>query len=129
MTSTLVFEGDGVITECAGGYSDWLREKSARESDLPAAAAEKSVASKSKQKRAVSKLSYKLQRELDELPGAIERLEKEIEALHAQLADPELYRENVERVSELKQQLSARESELEQVFERWEELEALGGIE
>jgi ATP-binding cassette subfamily F protein uup len=129
VTSTLVFEGDGVITECAGGYSDWLREKSARESDLPAAAAEKSVASKSKQKRAVSKLSYKLQRELDELPGAIERLEKEIEALHAQLADPELYRENVERVSELKQQLSTRESELEQVFERWEELEVLGGIE
>jgi len=129
VTSTLVFEGDGVITECAGGYSDWLREKSARESDLPGAAAEKSLAKKSKQKTAVSKLSYKLQRELDELPGAIERLEKEIEALHAQLADPELYRENVERVSELKQQLSARESELEQVFERWEELEALGGME
>ncbi len=126
VTSTLVFEGDGVITECAGGYSDWLREKSARESAGTATASEKSVARKTKQKSAVNKLSYKLQRELEALPGTIERLENEIEALHAQLADPALYRENAERVSELKQQLSDRESELEQVFERWEELEALG---
>ena len=126
VTSTLVFEGDGVITECAGGYSDWLREKSARESAGTATASEKSVARKTKQKSAVNKLSYKLQRELDALPGTIERLENEIEALHAQLADPALYRESAERVSELKQQLSDRESELEQVFERWEELEALG---
>ncbi len=126
VTSTLVFEGDGVITECAGGYSDWLREKSAREPAVTALAAEKAVAKKPKQKSAVNKLSYKLQRELDALPGRIDRLENEIEALHAQLADPELYRDNAERVSDLKQQLSDRESELEQVFERWEELEALG---
>ena len=52
-----------------------------------------------------------------------------IEALHAQLADPELYRDNAERVPELKKQLSIRESELEQVFERWEELEVLGDID
>ena len=128
VTSTLVFEGGGVITECAGGYSDWLREKSARESALTATTAEKSVARKPKQKAVAGKLSYKLQRELDELPGTIERLENEIVTLHAQLADPELYREKADRVSELKQQLSDRESELEQVFERWEELEALGGI-
>ena len=125
VTSTLVFEGEGVITECAGGYSDWLREKSARESAVTALVTEKTVTKKPKQKSTVNKLSYKLQRELDALPGTIERLENEIEALHAQLADPELYRENAERVSELKQQLSDRESELEQVFERWEELEAL----
>ncbi|MEJ2316717.1 MAG: ATP-binding cassette domain-containing protein [Gammaproteobacteria bacterium] len=129
VTSTLVFEGSGVITECAGGYSDWLREKSARESEATTTTAEKSQARKPRQKAAVGKLSYKLQRELDELPGTIERLENEIEVLHTQLADPELYRDNAERVSDLKQQLSIRESELEQVFERWEELEALGDIE
>jgi ATP-binding cassette subfamily F protein uup len=127
VTSTLVFEGNGVISECAGGYQDWLREKSARESVETATAAEKTVARKTKQKSSVNKLSYKLQRELEQLPGTIERLEKEIEALHALLADPELYRENAERVSDLKEQLSARESELEQGFERWEELEALRG--
>jgi ATP-binding cassette subfamily F protein uup len=127
VTSTLVFEGKGVISECAGGYQDWLREKSARESVETATAAEKTVARKTKQKSSVNKLSYKLQRELEQLPGTIERLEKEIEALHALLADPELYRENAERVSDLKEQLSARESELEQGFERWEELEALRG--
>jgi ATP-binding cassette subfamily F protein uup len=127
VTSTLVFEGKGVISECAGGYQDWLREKSARESVETATAAEKTVARKTKQKSSVNKLSYKLQRELEQLPGTIERLEKEIEALHALLADPELYRENAERVSDLKEQLSARENELEQAFERWEELEALRG--
>ena len=127
VTSTLVFEGNGVISECAGGYQDWLREKSARECAETATAAEKNVARKTKQKSTVNKLSYKLQRELEQLPGTIESLEKEIEALHALLADPDLYRENAERVSDLKEQLSARENELEQAFERWEELEALRG--
>jgi ATP-binding cassette subfamily F protein uup len=129
VTSTLVFEGGGVITECVGGYTDWLREKSAREERQAARPADKVESRKPKQKSAAGKLSYKLQRELDELPGTIERLENEIEALHAQLADPELYRDNAERVPELKKQLSIRESELEQVFERWEELEVLGDID
>jgi ATP-binding cassette subfamily F protein uup len=126
VTSTLVFEGNGIISECAGGYQDWLREKAMTGQDVMATSAEGSSAKKPKQKSVAGKRSYKLQRELEQLPGTIERLEKEIEALHALLADPELYRENAARVSDLKEQLSARERELEQVFERWEELEAPG---
>jgi ABC transport system ATP-binding/permease protein len=127
VTSTLVFEGDGVITECAGGYADWLREKQARPSQTAAPAPENSATAKAKQKSSSGKLSYKLQRELEQLPGKIESLESEIDALQAQLADPGLYREGPERIAELKTALSARESEMEKVFARWEEIEALGG--
>jgi ATP-binding cassette subfamily F protein uup len=126
VTSTLVFEGNGIISECAGGYQDWLREKAMAGQEVMATSAEGPSAKKPKQKSAAGKRSYKLQRELEQLPGTIERLEKEIEALHTLLADPELYRENAARVPDLKEQLSAREHELEQVFERWEELEAPG---
>ena len=127
VTSTLVFEGNGVITECAGGYADWQREMQARKPADGAKAIEKTTTSKQKQKSSGGKLSYKLQRELEQLPAQIETLETAIENLHAQLADPDLYRESPGRIAELKQQLADREAELERVFERWEELEALGG--
>ena len=127
VTSTLVFEGNGVITECAGGYQDWLREKGAREPVSAESPVEKAEPRKPKQKVAAAKLSYKLQRELEQLPGRIEALENAIESLQTQLADPELYREDPAKIADLKQQVSAKEEELDEVFSRWEELEGIGG--
>ncbi len=42
-------------------------------------------------KRGSSKLSYKLQRELEQLPGQLEDLEAKLEALQAQVADAVLF--------------------------------------
>jgi ATP-binding cassette subfamily F protein uup len=67
-----------------------------------------------------SKLSYKEQRELAELPGKIEALEKEQALTRAQLADGSVY----QRDPGLAQQLFRRDTEIDDLLltamERWE---------
>jgi len=126
VTSSIVFEGDGVLAEYVGGYDDWLRQRpslSARDitSKEPAAESPKSAP----KPKPTKKLSYKDQRELEALPLTIESLEQRLEAAHQKLADPNLYQESPEQIAELKQQSEDIEQELESAFARWEKLEAL----
>ncbi|MFK7817173.1 MAG: ATP-binding cassette domain-containing protein, partial [Planctomycetaceae bacterium] len=79
VASTLSFEGDGYVHEYDGGYDDYLRQKSQRKPKTaaeakPKPAAEMQPAAAPKKKK---KLSYKDQRELDQLPDRIDGLEKE----------------------------------------------------
>lgn len=71
-----------------------------------------------------SKLSYKEQRELDELPARIEAFEKEQAQAREQLADGSIY----QRDPGLAQQLFKRDAEIDDLLlaamERWEELSA-----
>ncbi len=122
-TQSLVFEGDGKLTEIAGGYGDWLRYKT-RQTAPAAAKAEKQkeppVAAKKAEK---SRLSYKETKELEVMPAQVERLEAEQAALNASLLDPVLYRNKPDAVVELKARLETIEQELLTLLERWEMLE------
>ena len=69
------------------------------------------------------KLSYNEQRELDRLPERIESLEREIEQLHAEMADPNFYQSGGEQIAAKTSQLSELERQLADAFTRWEELE------
>ena len=122
VTSSLVFEGEGQVNEYVGGYSDWQRQ---RRADKPSAGATRPTpAPKPPEKPArANKLSYKDQRELDQLPQRIEQLEAELDALHRQMADPAFYRQDGARISEQKEQLVSLEAELKQAYARWEILE------
>jgi ATP-binding cassette subfamily F protein uup len=71
------------------------------------------------------KLSYKEGRELEAIPERIETLELEQVRLNERLADPALYRETPQIVSELKTRLDAIELELLELLERWEVLERM----
>ena len=65
------------------------------------------------------------QKELDELPDRITAAEAELATLDARLADPALYagpKEEIQRVRARRVELQA---EVERIFARWEELEAL----
>ena len=120
ITSTLVFEGDGVVNEYVGGYKDWLRQRGASEAvTVP----NKKAMKKEIKSSPVKKLSFKLQRELDELPARIESLEKQQSELHKKMADPDFYQDANEKVANLKSELESVEAELEKVYLRWEELE------
>lgn len=122
VTSTIAFEGDGQVNEYVGGYDDWLRQRA-----VPPAATEapKPRAQKPAKERP-RKLSFKEKRELEELPQRIDALETEQAELHARLADPAFYREAGEAVAATNSRLAAIDSELLQVYARWEELDALG---
>ena len=124
VTSTIVFEGGGRLAEYVGGYDDWLRQRP--EPDKPADA----KAAKKTEKTAQAKrgLTYKQARELEALPGKIEALEQEQTELITVLSSPDFYAANDSAgVAATNARLDALQFELEDAYQRWEELEELGG--
>ncbi|MBY7769604.1 ABC transporter ATP-binding protein [Vibrio fluvialis] len=131
VTSSWIFEGDGVIEEFVGGYHDAQQQ---RQQVLQSRNAEKVVKAEkvveespktTPSKAKSKKLSYKLQRELETLPVKLEELEAEIEALQEQVNSPDFFGQPVEATQPILDKLAATEQELEIAFERWEELEAM----
>ena len=121
VTSTLVFEGDGVIGEYIGGYSDWLQIQKPTLNVPSKSNVEKQDAKKPKEAK---KLSFKEQDELKKLPKIIEDLEVNIAAQQAMMASPEFYQKSQDDIAKAMAQLNATTEQLAQAFQRWEELEA-----
>ncbi len=131
VTTSWIFEGDGVIEEFVGGYHDAQYQRAqthkSRAVEKPAKSSEqveetpKTAPVKGKSK----KLSYKLLRELEALPAKLEELEAEIESLQEQVNNPEFFSKPVEQTQPILDKLAVTEQELEVAFERWEELEAM----
>ncbi len=127
VTSTIVFEEDGKLQEYAGGYSDWARRgHKLAETDSPfEVERRKRQAAEIRRKKNATKLSYKDQRELDQLPEEIETIESAIAELQRRIAAPDFYSQDAETVQEQLKTLKDTESLLEQRIERWGELESL----
>ncbi|EWC40507.1 ATP-binding cassette domain-containing protein [Stutzerimonas stutzeri] len=135
VTSTLVFQGAGEVREYVGGYQDWLRQGgSPRLLGVADAAAEAKDASTSQPAPAQpvqsevapparKKLSYKLQRELEALPGKIDEVEKSIEVLQAEISDPAFYQQPADVTAAALSRLEGLQQELDGLLERWAELE------
>jgi len=64
------------------------------------------------------------QRELEELPAVIEKMEVELSALNERMWDPELYKKQPEKLPLLKTELAVLEERIRQGYLRWEQLEA-----
>ncbi|QLB19338.1 ABC transporter ATP-binding protein [Mannheimia granulomatis] len=127
------FEGNGVLNKYIGGYFDAKQQQdnyhatradnlqnSAKKEPL---AAEQPKQEKPKNEAKKVKLSYKDQRELDELPAKMEALEAEIEALQTEVNSADFFAKDQAYTQAKLQQLADTELALEQAFERWEELE------
>ena len=124
VTSTLVLEGQGVVGEYVGGYTDWLRQR--KPVIVAAPPPKKVVAAPAPPKTKKRKLSFKETNELADLPNRIDALERERETLFASLADPTFLRDG-QAVVAAKARLSALESEIPAAIERWETLETIAG--
>ena len=122
---TLVFEGQGRITEYAGGYQDWLRQ---RPQAAAAPAAPKPAAEPPKPKPVRSggrKLGFNEKRELESLPARIEVLEAELERLQGIVSSADFYRQDSQAIAATLETLEQTEAELAAAYARWEELESL----
>ena len=119
-TQTLAPEGDGRWREYVGGYSDWLAQRPAA---APAPAAAAAAAPAAPRERSARKLSYKEQRELDALPGEIEALEAEQQALSARMHGAEYHATAPAQMAVDAQRTSELEALLHGKLERWTELE------
>lgn len=132
VTTSWIFEGNGVIEEFVGGYHDAQQQRQqalqTRLADIEPIKPVKAVdkpAKASEVKPKIKKLSYKLQRELEELPAKLEQFETEIETLQLQINDADFFSQPVEHTQPILDKLAATEQALEVAFERWEELEAM----
>jgi len=133
VTSTIAWEGDvspGLWREYEGGYEDWRlqRERSLalREAGRIAASAKAPASAPAAARPAARprKLSYKEQRELDELPARIEALEVEQKDLAALMASADFYAGDPVRVESAQMRYAQIDDELLQALERWEALGA-----
>jgi ATP-binding cassette subfamily F protein uup len=129
VTQTIASEGEGMWKEYAGGYSDWQRVRSPAKSEAATARRGQKIDSRAKRNLgepapAKSRLSFKEERELAELPEKIDIIEKEQSQIGAALANAALYRDQPEQVKQLNQRYAALEAQLASALSRWEQLEA-----
>jgi ATP-binding cassette subfamily F protein uup len=127
VTQSIVFEGEGMLTEIVGGYADWRawqQRQTEAAASRPATAKVSSPAQPAVRAPSKAKLSYKEVRELEALPARIEALEAEQAELAAKLADPVLYQSQAQDAAGLHARSEAIEAELLEALTRWEALEA-----
>jgi len=139
VTSTLVFEGGGKVQEYVGGYEDWIRqggspkllgvtESKGGKSELNSAVVEKAAdvaapVAAVPVEASKKKLSYKLQRELEALPGQIDVIEQAMAKLQEEVASANFYQRPIGETSEVLAKLEKLQGELDVLVERWAELE------
>ena len=124
VTQVIAFEGDGRLTENAGGYDDWVRYV-ARRIDADVVTPKSTVARSAPAPRSSrGKLNFNETRELAALPEKIAGLEKEQREIAAKLADTALYRDDPARVKLLQTRYGEIEETLLALLGRWEVLEA-----
>lgn len=135
VSSVIAFEGRGNVLEYVGGYDDWIRQggKWTQADELPATIvntpvieakkAEVIEVASTKAPAKQKKLSYKFQKEFDELPQKIELIEKQLNELQAITTASDFYSQAATVVEQKLQELAKVQQQLDDCFERWAELE------
>ncbi|MFZ9407293.1 MAG: ATP-binding cassette domain-containing protein [Burkholderiaceae bacterium] len=136
VTSVLVAQGDGRWQEQVGGYSEWqARQEQIRATELANPDGQRAPArspapriqeTRRQEPRPVRsrKLSFKEQRDLQEMPARIEALEAEQTALLAAMNDQAYFRKAPALQQADRERLESIEAELMQCLQAWEDLEA-----
>lgn len=118
-----VFEGNGEIRDFPGNYSHyriWQKEEERKEAEEKAAQKKEEAAKVEQQKpKEKKKLSYKEQREFEQIEKDLPKLEQEKADLTEKMTNPDLPYEELEAVSKRMQELT---EELEEKELRWLEL-------
>ena len=130
VTKILSFEGDGVVEETIGGYSDYLSFKNSKLTQNSKNNNEEKnnkfkVIAKSGENKNNKKLTYKLEFELNSLPSKIKNLENDINDFNAKLSDPNLYLNEPDIFFEITKKLEKSKEDLEYFENRWLELEEI----
>ena len=125
VTSTLVFEGDAQVNEYVGGYEDWLRQSQHQKINEKKVRITKKETKQSSQEKTTRKLTFKEQKELEQLPALIEILDAEQEEITEKMADTAFYQQDKETIATTTLRLAEIERELKEAYIRWEQLEEM----
>lgn len=129
VTKILSFEGDGIIDETIGGYSDYITSKLSKNNQNTENKVVKYNNNILKQKEDFeepeikNKLTFKLEFELKNLPLKIKNLEEQIIQFNKKLSDPNFYKKDTDAFIEMTEKLELAKSDLEYYETRWLELE------
>lgn len=127
-TKSWAFEGDGNVRTYPGGYEDWQQQggrwPEGGKDGLKTKNGETVTDSKAQKNKAGKKLSYKDQREFDEMPAKIEKLEAAVEAVEADVSAEGFYSQSGDVTGPVLQKLEALQHDLNSAYERWAELES-----
>jgi ABC transport system ATP-binding/permease protein len=130
VTSSIVFEGNAVVNHYVGGYQDWVDHGGTFNTEQisekkPEPEPEKETPQQAIKQQAVRplKLSYKLQRELDQLPENIEKAETELAQLEETISKPEFYEQDQKTIDDTMKKLTVAQKAMEILYARWEEIE------
>lgn len=120
------FEGNGVIRQYEGGFTDYLEKKKAEEKSITSSNDKKSEGTKGnnsdekkswqKNREQKLKFSYKEQREYDTIDEDIAKLEERIAQLEQEIAENA---NQYTKLQELMEQKEEAEQALEEKMERW----------
>src|SRR5690554_2759955 len=125
-TSVLLFEGEGIVTEIVGGFNEINHYLAQQQGTKEVVVVSEKRTSKPRDSAVrKKKLSYKLQRELEQLPEYIATLEEEQKILEQQTLAPEFYLQPHTETAPILERLAELENELMAALERWDELENL----
>lgn len=124
VTSTMVFEGSGKVTEYAGGYDDWLAQRPAPEVPEAGNRSQKPQSRKTPAAERSKGLNFHQKRELNALPETIEALEAEQDSLQAAMAGPDFYKQDRQTIVAHQNRLKTVEEQIAEAYRRWERLEA-----
>jgi ATP-binding cassette subfamily F protein uup len=132
VTSVFVLDGTGRVDEFVGGYTDWMNhcqqtKQAEAAKKATAVKQEKPAANTAERPATKKKLSYKEQQELDRLPDLIDELEARQAELNQQINGVDFYKNDKETIAKALSELEKTTAQLEQVYQRWDELEALAG--
>ncbi len=128
VTVTLGLDGSGTVDIVAGGYEDWQakrKQQTARKSSASSGAADTPAAPPPPPPKDPAKLSYKDQRDYEQLPARIEELEQLIAKGETALADPDLYSRDPGKFSRISKSIELARQEKDEAEERWLDLAAL----
>ncbi len=126
-TAILAFEGNGVVTLWEGSYSFYAERRAAAASAARPEKAEK--ADRPKPHRTASppprKLTFKEKHELAGIEAAITAAEQKVSELEVTLSDPSVFKDRPTEVQDLVAALDAARADVERLFARWQELDAI----
>ena len=123
VTSTLAFEGDGLVVEYIGGYEDYLRQRP--EQDREERVERKASTELRGRSERPRKKTFNEEREYAALPARIDALESEQARLRAEAASEDFYKAGADRINEVLTRIESIGLELEEALHRWVELDEI----